>query len=89
MDGGFLFVVHQVFVLDDLRHYLHRFVLLDRSLSPRAASPAFSFTGRRVEFCAGLARRDDDLLVAFGVDDAHAIAGVVREDDVLRLLDAV
>ncbi|MEY2571391.1 MAG: hypothetical protein QOE63_1741, partial [Acidimicrobiaceae bacterium] len=53
VDGGHLFVVHEVDRSEPALRYLHRFVLLGGDLELAAMSPAFSFTSDRVEFCAG------------------------------------
>ena len=58
--------------------YLHRFVLLDERLALAALSPPFTFTSDRVEFCAGMARRGDELVLSFGVSDAAAGLAVLR-----------
>jgi glycosyltransferase involved in cell wall biosynthesis/predicted GH43/DUF377 family glycosyl hydrolase len=86
---GFLFVVHEVWPEDRGRSYTHRFVLLDESYRLTGISPRFRFVSRGVEFCAGLARRGDDLLLSFGVGDRAACLAVVDKDEALGLLDPV
>ncbi|MGD1050556.1 MAG: glycosyltransferase [Solirubrobacteraceae bacterium] len=85
--GGHLFVVHEVDRSGPLLRYLHRFVMLDHRLVLCAASGPFTFTSDRVEFCAGMARRDDDLVLSFGVSDAAAGLAIVPLDRALGLLD--
>jgi glycosyltransferase involved in cell wall biosynthesis/predicted GH43/DUF377 family glycosyl hydrolase len=87
VNGGFLFVVHEVDRSGSMLRYLHRFVLLDEQLALAAASRPFRFTSDRVEFCAGMARRDEDLVLSFGVSDAAAGLAVVSGEEVLGLLE--
>jgi predicted GH43/DUF377 family glycosyl hydrolase len=84
--GGHLFVVHEVDRAGAVLRYLHRFVMLDERLVLSAVSPPFTFTSDRVEFCAGMARRDHELVLSFGVSDAAAGLAVVSLDEVLALL---
>lgn len=87
VDDGYLFVVHEVDRSGSMLRYLHRFVLLDESLRLAAASRTFRFTSDRVEFCAGMARRDGDLVLSFGVSDAAAGLAVVSLPEALGLLE--
>jgi glycosyltransferase involved in cell wall biosynthesis/predicted GH43/DUF377 family glycosyl hydrolase len=87
--GGHLFVVHEVDRGGPLLRYLHRFAMLDDRLVLCAASEPFTFTSDRVEFCAGMARRDDELVLSFGISDAAAGLAVVPLDRALGLLEAV
>lgn len=84
---GHLFVVHEAVAGRGGRRYHHRFVLLDHELRLAAASPRFSFTGNAIELCAGLARRGDELVLAFGVEDRAAALGVCSEQEALALLE--
>jgi predicted GH43/DUF377 family glycosyl hydrolase len=85
--GGHLFVVHEVDRGGSLLRYLHRFVMLDEQLVLCAASEPFTFTSDRVEFCAGMARHDDQLVLSFGVSDAAAGLAIVPLDRALALLE--
>jgi hypothetical protein len=85
--GGFLFVVHQVDRSGPTVRYLHRFVRFDDALALTSLSPAFSFTGDEIEFCAGMARHGDDLVLSFGVGDAAAGLALVSLAEVERLLE--
>ena len=87
VDGGHLFVVHEVDRRGATLRYLHRFLMLDESLAMTAVSQPFTFTSDRVEFCAGMARRDDELVLSFGVSDAAAGLGLVSIADALALLE--
>lgn len=83
--GRWRFVVHEVFGATDAeRTYVHRFVDVtggpDEGFALSSVSPRFSFTGARIEFCAGLAHDGDDLVLSFGVDDAQALLARVPVD---------
>jgi hypothetical protein len=87
VDGGTLAVVHEVVVLGGRRRYTHRFVLFGRDYEIVGVSPAFCFTSPEIEFCAGLARRDGDLLLTFGSGDSSCYVADVDESGVLALLE--
>jgi hypothetical protein len=87
VDGGHLFVVHEVDRSGATLRYLHRLLLLDESLALTAVSRPFTFTSDRVEFCAGMARRGDELVLSFGVSDAAAGLAVVSLNEALALLE--
>jgi hypothetical protein len=81
-----LFVVHEAFDSRTGRTYTHRFVLLDEDLRLAGASVPFDITGERIEICAGMAHRDGDLVLSFGVGDRAAGLGICSRDDVLGLI---
>lgn len=85
-DGSFLFVTHEVNRVPRPARYLHRFVRLGAGLTLDAVSEPFTFAADPVEFCAGLTRRGDELILSFGVSDAASGLAVVREEEVLALL---
>ena len=87
VDGGWLFVVHDVLQLGRPRRYSHRLLLLGDDLSPAALGPAFTFTGAEVEHCCGMARRGSDLVLSFGVEDRAAALAVVAEGTALSTLE--
>jgi hypothetical protein len=88
VDGGHLFAVHEVDRAGAALRYLHRFVLLDAALALSAISRPFTFTSDRVEFCAGMARSGEELVLSFGVSDAAAGLAVVSLDEALGLLES-
>jgi len=71
-DGGYLCVTHEVVDAADGRIYLHRFVRIDAEWRVTGATPAWVFAHHGVEFCAGLARDGDDLVLTYGVEDREA-----------------
>jgi glycosyltransferase involved in cell wall biosynthesis len=87
IDGGHLFVVHEVDRSGSTLRYLHRFLMLDEGLALSAVSQPFTFTSDRVEFCAGMARREAELVLSFGVSDAAAGLALLSLDEALALLE--
>ncbi len=85
---GWLFVVHEAAQHNGIRTYPHRFALLDDDWRLAAISPAFSFLGHEIEFCAGVARRDDELVLTFGASDQSAGLAVLPAEAALGLLEA-
>ena len=87
VDGGHLFVVHEVDRGEPLLRYRHRFVLLGEDLALAAISAPFSFTLDRIEFCAGMALANDELVMSFGVSDAAAGLATISLDEALSMLE--
>ncbi|MEO7398499.1 MAG: glycosyltransferase, partial [Ilumatobacteraceae bacterium] len=84
--GGWLFVVHEVDRSTGTPRYLHRFLELSPRFEVVGVTEPFSFTADRVEFCAGMARHGDELVLSFGVSDAAAGLAVVEIAEVMNLL---
>ena len=82
-DGSWLFVVHEVDRSTGTARYLHRFLRLSEELRVDGLTDPFTFTSDRVEFCGGMARHGDDLVLSFGVSDAASGLALVRLDEVL------
>lgn len=81
---GWLFIVHEV-EQSNRRRYRHRFVELRPDWTTNE-SIAFSFTGHRIEFAAGLSEHDDHLLVTLGVGDRIPVLARLPHESVARLL---
>jgi hypothetical protein len=86
VDGGTLAVVHEVTTVDGRRRYTHRFVFFGPDYRIVGLSPRFCFASAEVEFCSGLARRNGELLMTFGIADRAGYLAVVDEPSVLALL---
>lgn len=86
VDGGWLFVVHEPVAPAGLRVYRHRFVQLDESFELVGITPPFQFLAPQIEFCAGLAWRDSQLVFTFGIEDGVAAIATADADEVLGLL---
>jgi predicted GH43/DUF377 family glycosyl hydrolase len=82
---GWLFVVHEV-EQSSSRRYRHRFVEMSQDGQLRA-SQAFSFTGHRIEFAAGLTVMGDQLVISFGVGDRVPVLAMVPMDRVKDLFE--
>ncbi len=90
VDGGWLFCVHQSADFPDRnRCYLHRFMLLDDEFRMTHLTRPFTFLAPGIEFCAGIARRGDELVASFGVEDREAHLVRTSLADVLALLEPI
>ncbi len=88
VDGGHLFVVHDVVPFDGLRRaYGHRFVRIDAAGRLTHVSPRWCFAGERIEVCAGIARQADQLVLSYGVWDRSAYLAVCSLSEVLATLE--
>jgi len=92
VDGGWLFVVHDVAFPASGRIYLHRFVFFDAQHQLLSMTDPFYFEKLGIEFCAGLAQVGDKLVASYAVNDGsarfgvfewEAIRGVLRKDYVI------
>ena len=88
-EGGFLFVVHELYWVNKSRCYLHRLVRLDPELAITEMSERFRFTDTTREFCGGLALRDQTLVISFGRRNTEAFLMVLDLEDALDLLRPV
>mgnify|MGYP001040574094 CR=1 FL=1 len=87
--GGYLTVVHEAIAhpAHGRRVYQHRFAWLDAELiNPRLSLP-FVFHDVQIEFAAGLAQQNDDLVVSFGERDCSAWLATVSAGDVAAMLE--
>src|SRR5579875_49229 len=90
LGDGYLFVIHESVLLDNrTRAYPHRFVRTDADFHVTHVSTPFFFLARYVEFCCGMALRDDDLVISFGFMDREAYVSRTTLDEILALLRAV
>lgn len=81
-----LFVVHEVSHGANGRVYLHRFILMSDRMRVTKMSDAFYFQHHGIEFCAGLALRDQTLVASFGVHDSSAFFGLF---DLAKVLESL
>lgn len=87
IDGGWLCLVHEAVNFDDGgRVYTHRWVWFDAQWRLARLSSPFLLRERGVEFGAGLVRRNDQLLISYGVWDREAWLATVPVEQVLSLL---
>jgi predicted GH43/DUF377 family glycosyl hydrolase len=83
--GGYIALTHEVelwFHENDTKdaQYYHRFIVWDENFNVIDASEAFKFMDARVEFCAGMARKDNDFYITFGFQDNAAFILKTTED---------
>ena len=86
---GWLCAIHEVAIIDDKRHYAHRFVWLDSDMNTSKRSPLFRFSEmERIEFAAGLAWHPDGrrLVVSYGLAERELWLGLFDADDLGRML---
>ena len=86
--GGWIYVAHEVAgrVPGGRSRYLHRFVELDNTFQVRHVSQSFYFIGQGIEFCAGIARKGNNLLISFGFEDRQAFIATVKESEIHEFL---
>lgn len=82
---GYLILVHEVCDRSEGRHYMHRFVLFDESItSVKAVSNLFYIKhSSGVEMATGMAFHKNVLYVTFGVEDSEAFLAIYHINDVL------
>ncbi len=84
--GGWLFAVHEVVRSGQRPRYVHRFLELSEDMEVVGLTEPFTFASDPVEFCAGMARHGDELVMSFGVSDAASGLAVVAAAEVDALL---
>ena len=88
--GGWLSVVHQAHVVgpqgNERRHYRHRFIYYDDQWNIVASSHEFFFQFVGIEFCAGVARHRDGIVMSYGVEDRVARLAVISWSDLWNML---
>lgn len=72
--NGHLAITHEVNLYNDIQgrkdgKYRHRFVYWDKDWNLVKTSDFFHFMTGEIEFCAGLAKHKDNLLISFGFQD--------------------
>lgn len=85
--GGYVCVIHEVVISDNNRTYEHRFVWFDDQLRLRKFSAPFCFRNKRaIEFAAGLAVVNDQVVTSFGHQDKEAWLAALSAAHVQQLL---
>jgi hypothetical protein len=91
----YLAVVHEVDLFNSEAGrknavYLHRFVLWDQRFNLIDVSDSFSFMGGKIEFCCGIAEKNENLIITFGFqDNAAFIASFPKKMLSLFLKEAI
>ncbi len=68
--------------------YKHRFTYWDKNWNVISFSENFDFLGAKIEFCCGLAKRENDFLITFGFQDNAAYVLSVPEKIVEDMIHA-
>jgi len=88
--GGWLSVVHIAYIDEhDVyggRCYRHRVVYYDAEWNVLASSREFFFERASIEFCAGVARHRDGIVMSYGVEDRVARLAVISWSDLWAML---
>lgn len=74
------------FKLAAWRFYRHHFVYYSDDFKSVSASKPFNFSGRGIEFCAGIVSHNGDIIVAYGSADSSARIARLNESLVAELL---
>jgi len=88
-DGGYLFVIHEMYHRGGIRSYLHRFIRIGPDLALDAVSRPFTLTDEVREFCAGAAVHGNELVLSFGVRHTESWLMALPLSDALALLEPV
>jgi len=86
VEGGWIFVVHDVAFPGSGRMYLHRFVFIDDQCQLVSMTDPFYFEKLGIEFCAGLALVDGKLVASYAVNDGSARLGIFEWSRIRRAL---
>jgi tetratricopeptide (TPR) repeat protein len=83
-----LYVVHETTShrTDKKRTYIHRFCLMTYDYKFLKCSAPFYFEERGIEFCAGMARYKDGVILTYGINDTRARMTYVTENTINEML---
>jgi predicted GH43/DUF377 family glycosyl hydrolase len=88
--GGWLSVVHHAHLVgtegNERRHYRHRIIYYDAEWNAVASSREFFFQFVGIEFCAGVARHRDGIVLSYGVEDRVARLATISWADLWNML---
>jgi hypothetical protein len=72
-DGGALCVIHDVIFIPQnntyVRNYVHRLVWLNEEFKIKKVSHPFYFKNLRIEYCCGMCRDGDDVVITVGMEE--------------------
>ena len=69
--------------------YYHRFVVFDENYDINIMTEPFNFMTGRIEFCIGLERYKNDILIAFGFQDNGSYLVKVNENSLKEFIENV
>lgn len=83
----YLYIIHQVGVINNRRYYYHRFVQMGKDLRIKRISPMFTFSDTpTIEFCSGICYDGNKLILTYGVEDCKCYIGTI---DVKEVFDFI
>tara|TARA_Y100001980_G_C14554844_1_gene342212 strand:+ start:3018 stop:4028 length:1011 start_codon:yes stop_codon:yes gene_type:complete len=91
-DNSYICITHEVdFTLKNQNgfknaDYYHRFIIFDKDYTIKYISRHFNFMTAKIEFCIGLAKYKNDILISFGFQDNASYIIKVNKD---RLEDCI
>jgi hypothetical protein len=87
-DKGYLVMVHEV-AHSNQRHYMHRFLYLDKDFNIVQLSKPFTFEHMGIEYCCGMTtdHAGNNLVMTLGIEDREAKFGIVGLDVVREMLE--
>lgn len=85
-DGNFVGVLHARLQMENKVQYRHWLFLASDKFEILAVSEEFSFEGEAVEFCAGIAVRNGDFYLSYGVFDEKAVVLKISAEKAMAFL---
>ncbi len=85
-DGNFIGVLHAKVAMGKGMQYRHRLFLASEEFEILAVSEEFSFEGKSIEFCAGIAVRNGDFYLSYGLFDEKAIVMKISAEKAMAFL---
>jgi hypothetical protein len=82
----FIGIVHTKDIKNGNQTYRHRVFVASRDFTALKMSRDFSFEGESVEFCAGLAIKNNDIFFSYGVFDEAAVILKMPSEKALEFL---
>ncbi len=85
---NWLYVIHETTAHrdDKKRTYVHRFCLMNAKYEFMKCSEPFYFEEKGIEFCAGMARYKDGVILTYGINDARARMAYVTEKTINEMM---
>ena len=88
--NGYIFVIHEVYFINNARHYVHRFAWMNSSFSILQYSDPFFFEhNNAIEYCNGITLHNEKFYITYGDNDMQAKMMIMPENDVINLLDNI
>lgn len=86
-DGGYLLMIHELVLYPD-RHYLHRFLYLDKNFKIERISKPFFFLHKGVEYCCGMTldHEGKTCIISIGSEEREAFLLFVNLDTIRAML---